>query len=483
MQQQIRQMFESGVSVRKIAEALGISRQTVRKFQKSKAPETGDAAPNAGDWGAGLDWKGISQRNREGVTVKQLHAEFAPEVKYSRFWSNLRTRVPPIPEITIRQVHQAGERVEVDYADGVDIVDARTGVVTKTHLFCGVLPFSSYVFGEFVLNQKLDSFIDSHQRMWLAFGGVTPYVVVDNLKSGVHRAHRYDPDVNPTYCEYANHAGFAVLPARPYRPRDKATVEANIGAIQRSFFQEVHERIFYSLAELNGAFLEFLKRFNATQMKDHGVSREQRFATERPLLRPLPQSPFEMTEWREAKVHPDCHVQVEKNFYSAPHAYVGDSVRIRLTQRLVEIFTNERDCVATHVRQSGTGKISTNEAHYPDKKLGIKRFEVQAARRQASVIGPRTAELVETLVAVDHPLKHLRRIQGILRLESSRHVSTAALEYACEMALRFRRPRLQYIKSCAEHFRVYGAKLKLVKPERSDGASYLHESANLDVVP
>ena len=481
MQEQIRQMVLQGIPLRKIALALSISRQTVRKFKKNDSKATTEAT--RGGWDAALDWEKIAQRNNEGVTVKQLHAEFAPEVKYWLFWRRLRDTKPTTPEVTVRLQHHPGERAEVDYADGLDVVDALTGVVTKTHLFCGVLPFSSYVFGEFVFNQKLASFIESHQRMWQAFGGVTPYVVVDNLKSGVLRAHRYDPDANPTYCEYSNHAGFAVLPARPHRPKDKATVEANIGAIQRSFFQEVRERVFYSLAELNLAFAEFLKRFNATVMKDYGATREQRFATERPLLKPLPLGEFEMSDWRTAKVHPDCHVQAEKNFYSVPYQWVGHTVRIRLTVRLVEIFADEAP-IATHVRQSGTGKMSTHEAHYPEKKLGIKRFEVQAARRHAADVGPRTVELVELLVAGDYPLKHLRRIQGILRLLSSRHVTVPALEYGCEMALRFQKPRLQYIKSCAEHFEANGTKLKLVKPERAQGVLYLHEAtAATEVLP
>jgi transposase len=117
--------------------------------------------------------------------------------------------------------HVAGERCEIDYADGIGIVDAQTGEVNKTQFFCAVLPFSAYTFGEFVSNQKLSTFIESQERMWQFFGGVTAYAGIDNLKSGVSRAHLYDPDINPTYCEYAKHVGFAVLPARPYKPRDK----------------------------------------------------------------------------------------------------------------------------------------------------------------------------------------------------------------------------------------------------------------------
>lgn len=475
MQEQIRQMHQQGISVRKIAEALGIARQTVRKVARGHGPDVVSAAASEA-WHSSLNWEAIGQLAARGVTVKQLHAEYAPEVTYWRFWHQLRMAAPVAPEVTLRLVHKPGERAQVDYADGIGVVNAQTGEVTKTQLFLGTLPFSSYVFGEFVFSQKLSCFIESHERMWAYFGGVTPYVVVDNLKSGVLKAHRYDPDVNPTYCAYANHVGFAVLPARPYKPRDKPTVEANIGAIQRSFFQEVREKVFYSLAELNAEFAEFLKRFNATVMKEYGASRVERFATERQLLKPLPQSAFVMTEWRQAKVHPDCHVQVERNFYSVPFRMVGHTVRVRLTPKLVEVFGDDTDLLATHGRLVGMGKMSTQEAHYPEKKLGIRRFEIQAARNEAERIGPATTKLVEALVAGDYPLKHLRRIQGILRLHSSRHVSTEALEYACEQAAKFARPRLNYVKACAEHFNANGGKPRLIRPERQAGDVYLHET-------
>jgi transposase len=106
--------------------------------------------------------------------------------------------------------------------------------------------------------------------MFAYFGGITPYVVVDNLKSGVYRADLYDPDVNPTYCDFANHMGFAVLPARPYKARDKGSGESHIGVVQRGFFQEVRNRVFYSLQELNKALRDYLHRLNHEVMKDYG---------------------------------------------------------------------------------------------------------------------------------------------------------------------------------------------------------------------
>jgi transposase len=474
MQSQIRSLLKDGHSIRMVARSLGISRQSVRKFMCGDAEGEAEGKQEEKAWYEKFDWVLVVDAYAKGVTAKQLHAEYAPEQKYWTFWRQLANRAEAKPAVVLRIVHQPGERAELDYADGIAIVDARTGAKTKTHLFCAVLPFSSYTFGEFVLNQKLPSFIASQERMWRYFGGVTSYVVIDNLKAGVSKAHRYDPDLNPTYCDYSNHTGFAVLPARPYKPRDKATIEATIGAIQRGFYQEVREQVFYSLATLNAEFGEYLTRFNNAVMKDYGRSRSARFEVERALLKPLPASPFEMSEWRECRVHPDCHIQVERNFYSVPYRVVSQTVRVRISGKLVEVFTTDNERLAVHPRLTQKGAFSTQEDHYPDKKLGIKRFEVKAAQKSAERIGPNTLALIESLISEQYPLRHLRRIQGILRLVDSKHVTSSGLEYAAKQAMLFKKPRLAYIKSCAEHFDGNGTKLALVSPARSPEDLFLH---------
>ena len=484
MREQIKHLLENGHSIRKVAQALGVSRQTVRKFGRERAeakpPEEGaedvvvaDSLPGA-VWAQAIDWQAVRAAVSGGATIKQVHAEWAPEVSYTRFRRMLHLRAAPAKQVAIRIVHEPGRAAQVDYCDGVMIVDRVTGEVSKTQFFCGVLPFSGYTFGEFAMSQKLPSFIESHERMWSYFGGVSQYVVVDNLKSGVKRAHRYDPDVNPTYCDFANHCGFAVLPARPYKPRDKACVEATIGAIQRGFFQEVRTRTFYSLSELNAAFREYLKRFNAVVMKDYGQSREERFLAEQKQLSPVPSLRFEIAEWCSCKVHPDCHIQVEKNFYSVPFLAVGSTVRVRKTQRLVEIFTLGHEPLAAHSRVRGTGKFSTDERHYPDEKLSIARFDIHVAQRESQRIGPSTHEVVHRLVRDKHPLRYLRRVQGILRLAKSPTLTNDAMEYACGMALKFGNLRLEYIRSCAEHYRQNGQRPVLVAPPRELGEVFLH---------
>jgi transposase len=128
------------------------------------------------------------------------------------------------------------------------------------------------------------------------FGGVTPYLVVDNLKSGVHKAHLYDPDLNPTYCDFANHMGFAVLPARPRKPRDKGSGESHIGVLQRDFYQRVRNQVFYSLEELNAVLRRYLEHLAQEVMKDYGVSRAQRFEAEKQHLKPLPPRCFDVRD-------------------------------------------------------------------------------------------------------------------------------------------------------------------------------------------
>jgi transposase len=373
MQAQIKMMSEQGYSIRAIAGALKLSRKTVRRILGMAAAESSEPA----NWIEALDWDYIGQEvYGKGTTVKQIGQEVAPELSYVKFWRAFREqagRQASPEQVTIRLNHKPAEKTQVDFCDGVFITEPVSGKKTLTQFFLGVLPFSSYTFGEFVLDQKLSTFIGVQQRMFAYFGGVTPYLVVDNLKSGVHKADLYDPDINPSYCDFANHMGFAVLPARPYKPRDKGSGESNIGVVQRGFFQEVRNRVFYSLEELNEALRQYLERLNHQLMKDYGVCRAQRFEEEKKHLKALPFSRFEISEWRTAKVHPDCHSQVEKNFYSVPFLYVGQKVRVRLTDKMVEVFSEDSQPISAHSRLTGIGKFSTYDSHYPEKKLSVAR--------------------------------------------------------------------------------------------------------------
>lgn len=478
MRNQVLEMNGRSVGIKKIAQALRISKNTVRKILR-QSDESKLVEKIVPAWATGVNWESIRESVGRGVPVNILHRENVDpkDVSYIKFWRYYKLQNPSSKPVTMVLNHKPGERTFFDFTDGINIVDEKTGAIKKTQLLCGVLAFSSLTFGEFVWDQKLPTMLRGMENIFKYFGGLTPYLTVDNLKSGVARAHLYDPDVNPTFVDFANHWGFAVIPARPYSPRDKGKNESAIGVIQRQFYPEVRERTFYSLSELNFAFRKYCERLNADKMKDHGgVTRRERFVTEKSTLKPLALQDYEISVCRDAKVHSDCHVQVEKNFYSVPHLFVGRSVRVRIKAKLIEIFDEALNVIAVHVRLVGSGKYSTVEAHYPEAKVQASRFEIKYVKAEAQKIGPETVKLIEDIVGGDYPLRYLRRAQGIVRLAQSGQVKAASLEYASRQAMLFRKTNYCYVKSAAEHYEANGNRPASVKsaPVRSRDEINLH---------
>jgi transposase len=481
MQAQILELHREGRTARAIARIVGKNRRTVaRVIKRGSVTSPGVQVP---EWSKSVDWEMVRLKVSQGVQFNILAREYAEGViGYVQFWREYRKQNPSHPTVTMKLVHKPGEKSFFDYAEGINIVDRGTGEVTKTWLMCGVMAMSSMSFGEFTLSQKRDELMRSMENAFRYFGGVTPYVTVDNQRAAVDRADWYDPDVNPAFIDFANHWGFAVIPARPYRPRDKGANESAIGVMQRQFYQQVREKTFFSLAELNGAFSDYLKVLNQSKMKDWGVSRLDRFEGERELLKPCPVSNWQPSEWKTPKVHPDCHVQVLKKFYSVPFINVGREVRVRVTAKLVEIFDGELNPLAVHVRLLGKEIYSTNELHYPEEKLALAQFSVEVAKRDAALVGPETERLVNVLLDTAHPLRYLRRAQGILRLLKSNRVTKEGLEHGSKMAMTFNKTQHGYVQSAAEYFDRNGSRPKLVPaaPVREVGTMFLHNKLRME---
>lgn len=489
VQQQILIMRDKGIGIRRTAKTLDVARNTVRDFLRDYDNQKEESVFEITDTAVtstsnAIDWAKVHNQFNKGVSIKTQWREicYLQERTYSSFYHEYRRYYLKQPEVTMRLQHHAGEKIFFDFCDGLMITNRLTGTRTKTQLFVGVLPFSGLTKGEFLTDQKQISMFPAVENIFNQIGGVTKYVVFDNLKSAVNKAHIYDPDTNQTMIEFANHWGFAVIPARPYKPRDKAAVEAGIGVIQRQFYQEVREEIFYSIGELNIRFKIFLDELNSAAMKDHGgVSRSDRFENEKQLLRPVQSEKFELSTWKTCKVHPDCHVQVENKFYSVPHRYVGLTVKVRIKNNTVEMFNAEGDALCVHVKIKDTARASTIEAHYPEEKVAASRFEVKHALRQASLVGVKTEEFINKLFSDQYPLKFLRRAQGILRLVQTDTVSKANLEYACTKALLYNRMQFSYVKSAAIFHKSGGGKLSLLAPKRDQAHSYLrNEQLNLE---
>lgn len=457
-----------GMGKKKIARALSMSPTTVRGIIKehsgqveSSTTPAADSVPGLPMWSDQVPWANvIADLKKPYVTIKQLASEYAPDgVSYLRFWRALQRNVPAnlADQARIRYHYKPGERFEIDYCDGFLIHDKRTGKTKKTHLFVCVSAASDYVFGEFTFTQKSSEFLASQDRCFSFFGGVPEAVIIDNLKSGVHAAHRYDPEHNRAYVDYAKHMGFVVLPARPATPRDKPSVETSIGVIQRQFYAENHARIFYSLMELNQVFRAYLHRLNREEMKDYGVTRLERFEKEKSALKALPENSFEVVEYKKAKVHTDCHVQVLNNFYSVPYRFIGQVVRVKIGARMMEVFNEDHDSIAIHAKLTGRGEFRTNESHYPEGKIIANRLDILSLKKEAALSGENLSAVVNELLQSPQPLRHLRRIQGLVRLR--KNYPLAAIEYACAQALTFKRFQYQFIESLAKRHKLQGGRV------------------------
>lgn len=264
-----------------------------------------------------------AELKRPGVTLALLWNEYSQVhpngYKYTQFieyYNRWKTKL----NLVMRQNHRSGEKAFVDYCEGPSWVDSRTGETLRTQLFVGVLGASSYTFAEATLSQDLPNWLMSHVKMYEFFGGVPLATTPDNLKSGVQSPCRYDPEINPSYQDLAEHYGTCILPARVRKPRDKAKVEAAVLVAQRWILAVLRNRTFSSLYEFNQAIAELLQKLNSRTMRHVGKSRRELFETlDRPALKPLPPTRYEYAEWKKAKVNIDYHIEFDHHFYSVPH--------------------------------------------------------------------------------------------------------------------------------------------------------------------
>ena len=272
-------------------------------------------------------------------------------------------------------------------------------------------------------------------------GASSRLLVPDNLKSGVHKASFYDPEVNRSYGAMAAHYGIGILPARPYHPKDKAKVEAGVRIAQFYLLGRLRNLTFFSLAECNAAIAEILGQLNGRVMRRLGVSRRELFETvERPAMRALPDTEYEYAEWALARVGIDYHVEVAGFFYSVPHALIRQQVETRVTERTVEVFHRGRR-VAAHARRYGGPRHGTLPDHMPSAHRLYAEWTPERFQRQARAIGPNTEALIISVLARrPHPEQGFRTCLGILRLYrgitadraeaiSARAVEIGALNY------------------------------------------------------
>jgi transposase len=413
-------------------------------------PETPTSSPKK----AAMDFPALQKElQKKGVTLQLLWEEYKaihPEgYGRSQFFQNYRDFAKTLHPV-MRLEHKAGDKLFVDFSgDRPTYVDKATGEIITVELFVAVLGASSRTFAVAVPDQKIPSWIKAHILAFEDYGGLPAIVVPDNLRAGVKSACLYDPALNPVYAELAAHYQVAVLPARAYKPRDKAKAENGVLHVQRRILAALRHHTFFSLSELNAAIAGELVKLNAKPMQSVGKSRQELFAEiDQPALKPLPLTRFDIFAWKMAKVGIDYHIAVEHNFYSVPYALIHKEVEVRLTGACVEILHGGQR-VASHPRSYGKGGFSTLDEHRPHEHKKYLEWTPERMRQWGLSIGTHTAMLMEKIIAAQLQPEHgFRRCLGILRLAKT--YSPERLERACQMALHLGTMRYRNIKSILE---------------------------------
>lgn len=369
------------------------------------------------------DWSRIHRElKRKHVTLSILWEEYIqqhPEgYRYSRFCELYRNWEGRL-SVTMRQSHAGGDKLFVDYAgDGVPVVDRLTGEIRQAQIFVAVMGASNFTYAEATWTQGLADWIAAHTRALEAIGGVPNLIVPDNTKVAVVKACLFEPEINRTYADMASHYGTAILPARPRRPRDKAKVEQGVLIVERLLLGRLRNRIFFSLAEVNAAISELLKRLNDDRLiRRLGVTRRQLLEElDRPALKPLPAEPYVFAEWRVRRVGVDYHVDVDHHYYSVPYRFARTEVEVRITTRTIEVFAKGQR-IAAHRRVSGNYGHTTLPEHMPSSHRRYADWTIERIRRDAALIGQAAAALCELILErKPHPEQGFRACLGIIRL-------------------------------------------------------------------
>ena len=469
---EILRLDAAGLSARQIAQSCGVARSTVGE-QLARMKAAGLQWPLAAELHEGelerrlfgensptrnrdalrplADWPAIHKElARKGVTLKLLWQEYgqahADGYGYSQFCEHYRRWAKSL-EVCLRQTYRAGERLFVDYAGlTVPVHDPRSGQIHEAQIFVAALGASHYLYAEATRSQQVPDWIEAHIHTYEQLEGVTEFTVSDNLKSGVARACRYDPDINPTYQDMAMHYGTAILPTRPRHPRDNAKAESGVQVVEREVLAPLRHQTFFSLAELNQAIWTRLQAVNRRPFQKLEVSRYDLYLElDKPALKPLPPTRYEYAEFLKARVNIDYHIEVRGHYYSVPYELKGQQLDVRLSPRLVEVLHQGRR-VAAHPRDDRKGQHTTEAAHMPRAHREHLAWTPSRILHWAGTIGTYCAQVVRQIIdSRPHPEQGYRAALGIIRL--AKGYTPARVDAACQRALALDVCRYQSIKS------------------------------------
>ena len=397
------------------------------------------------------DWATVHQElKRKGMTKQLLWEEYTAQYpnrcySYSQYCDRYRHWLKQ-QKRSMRQTHKAGEKCFVDYCGPtVPIINPQTGEVDTAQVFVAVLGASNYTYAEATWSQGLRDWLSSHVRTFEYFGGLPEMVVPDNLRSGVSKACRYDPELNPSYQQLAEHYQVAILPARPYKPKDKSKAEVGVQIVERWILARLRHHTFFTLAEANQCIRSLLEELNSRPFRRLPGNRQTAFETlDQPALRPLPKQPYEYIEIRRCRVNIDYHIEFDQHHYSVPHQYVGEQVEVQASDHLVQVHFRQRQ-VASHARRHRPG-TTTEAGHMPARHRKQQQWSPGRLKNWARDIGPDTLSWVsDRLAEREHPEQAYRVCLGLLNL--TREYPSQRLNAGCRIANREGLNRLKHIKA------------------------------------
>ncbi len=349
------------------------------------------------------------------------------------------------PKATTRLDFAPGAAAQVDFGAGPEIADVRTGELRKSWVFVMTLCYSRHQYAQFVLDQRVVTWMLCHRRAFEWFYGVPARLIIDNPKCAITRACTRDPAVQRAYAEYAEGYGFKIDPCPPRDPQKKGQVEAAVKYIKRTFLPL---RQFRDLNDANYQLQAWL--LGEAGNRVHGTTRqrplERYHAVEKAHLKPLPDVAPTLATWAKVKVHRDAHVQYLKRYYSVPFRLMGQTLWLKCTPATVQLY-RDHELVATHALLPYSGMRATVDDHMPPEALAYKLQDPQWCLKQAEAVGPHCLALIQNLFA-DRVLENLRAAQGVVRLKKK--YGAPRLEAACQRAIHFDNPRYRTVKTILE---------------------------------
>lgn len=379
-----------------------------------------------------------AELTRKNVTIRLIWAEYKEKnpdgYQYSQF-CELYHKWGDTLDVSLRQTYRAGEKLFVDYAGQTILVtDPASGETREARLFVAALGASSYTYAWASFSENLPAWIDAHVRAFNFFGGIPEILVPDNLKSGVTKPCYYEPEINPTYHKLACYYGTVVIPARKYKPKDKAKVESAVQVAERWILAALRNHTFFSIEELNRAIAEKLHDLNNRKFQKMDATRRSLYETiDRPALKPLPAVPYQYAEWKKVRANIDYHIEFDDHYYSVPYQLARKQMEVWATTTTVEVlFKNRR--VAVHPRSYEKYKHTTLTEHMPKAHQKYLEWTPSRIMDWAGKNGPNTRNLASCIMeSRKHPEQGFRSCLGIMRLV--KRYSPERVEAACGRAL------------------------------------------------